>query len=156
MAPSRLTDSQKQELLVRYRAGESSAALAAFYGCSPNTVSRTVRALLTPEQYDELKSVRARAATTTPEADPVAAPELPEAMDEFNTGLVAAMTPESQPQPRVTLTRAVLAQARFTALHLKGEDKLETLRRACSALDDVFAMPVRAFLKPGLEVFWSP
>ena len=79
MAPSRLTDSQKQELLVRYRAGESSAALAAFYGCSPNTVSRTVRALLTPEQYDELKSVRARAATTTPEADPLAAPELPEA-----------------------------------------------------------------------------
>ena len=79
MAPSRLTDSQKQELLVRYRAGESSAALAAFYGCSPNTVSRTVRALLTPEQYDELKSVRARAATTTPVADSVAAPELPEA-----------------------------------------------------------------------------
>ncbi len=85
------------------------------------------------------------------------APELSEAMDKFNTGLVAAMTPESQPQPRVTLTRAVLAQARFTALHLKGgEDKLDTLRRACSALDDVFAMPVRAFLKPGLEVFWSP
>ncbi|KZR90824.1 DDE transposase family protein [Synechococcus sp. MIT S9508] len=79
MAPSRLTDSQKQELLVRYRSGESSAVLAAFYGCSPNTVSRTVRALLTPEQYDELKSVRARAATTTPEADPVGAPELPEA-----------------------------------------------------------------------------
>ena len=79
MAPSRLTDSQKQELLVRYRAGESSAALAAFYGCSPNTVSRTVRALLTPEQYDELKSVRARAATTTPEVDLVGAPELPEA-----------------------------------------------------------------------------
>ena len=84
------------------------------------------------------------------------APELPEAMDESNTDLVAAMTPNSQPQRRVTLNRAVLAQARFTALHLKGEDKLETLRTACSALDDVFAMPVRAFLKPGLEVFWSP
>jgi len=87
MAPSRLTDSQKQELLVRYRAGESSAALAAFYGCSPNTVSRTVRALLTPEQYDELKSVRARAATTTP----VAAPELPE----------AAKGPGEQPSERL-------------------------------------------------------
>ena len=69
MAPSRLTDSQKQELLVRYRAGDSSAALAAVYGCSANTVSRTVRTLLTPEEYDELKSVRARAATTTPQAD---------------------------------------------------------------------------------------
>ena len=91
MAPSRLTDSQKQELLVRYRAGESSAALAAFYGCSPNTVSRTVRALLTPEQYDELKSVRALAATTTPQADPVAAPELPE----------AAKGPGEQPSERL-------------------------------------------------------
>ena len=91
MAPSRLTDSQKQELLVRYRAGESSAALAAFYGCSPNTVSRTVRALLTPEQYDELKSVRARAATTTSVADSVAAPELPE----------AAKGPGGQPSERL-------------------------------------------------------
>ena len=79
MAPSRLTDSQKQELLVRYRAGDSSAALAAVYGCSANTVSRTVRTLLTPEEYDELKSVRARAATTTPQADQLKAPEQPEA-----------------------------------------------------------------------------
>ena len=60
MAPSRLTDSQKQELLARYRAGESSSALAAFYAISPNTVSRTVRTLLSPEDYDALKSARAR------------------------------------------------------------------------------------------------
>ena len=100
MAPSRLTDSQKQELLVRYRAGESSAALAAFYGCSPNTVSRTVRALLTPEQYDELKSVRARAATTTPEADPVAAPELPE----------AAKGPGEQPSERLVAPEQLEAE----------------------------------------------
>ena len=79
MAPSRLTDSQKQELLVRYRAGESSAALAAVYGCSANTVSRTVRTLLTAEEYDELKSVRARTATTTLQADPLKAAELAEA-----------------------------------------------------------------------------
>ena len=76
MAPSRLTDSQKQELLVRYRAGESSAALADIYGCSANTVSRTVRTLLSPEEYEDLKSARARAATTTLQADPVEAPEL--------------------------------------------------------------------------------
>ena len=79
MAPSRLKDSQKQELLVRYRAGESSAALAAVYGCSTNTVSRTVRTLLTPEEYEELKSARARAATTTVQADPLRAPALTEA-----------------------------------------------------------------------------
>ena len=70
MAPSRLTDSQKQELLVRYRAGESSTALAGVYGCSVNTVSRTVRTLLTPEEYEALKSARSRAGTPQPSVDP--------------------------------------------------------------------------------------
>ena len=69
MAPSRLTDSQKQELLARYREGESSAALAESYGCSANTVSRTVRTLLSPEEYNELKSVRARAGSAPPSVE---------------------------------------------------------------------------------------
>ncbi|QBE69846.1 hypothetical protein SynWH8101_2268 [Synechococcus sp. WH 8101] len=60
MAPSRLTDSQKRELVERYRSGESTAALAAAFGCSVNTVSRTARALLTPEAYEALKKERAR------------------------------------------------------------------------------------------------
>ena len=76
MALSRLTDSQKQELLVRYRAGESSADLAGAFGCSTNTVSRTVRTLLTTDEYDALKSARARAATIAPEADPLEANDL--------------------------------------------------------------------------------
>ena len=79
MAPSRLTDSQKQELLGRYRAGESTAALAAFYGCSANTVSRTVRTLLSAEDYDALKSARARASMATPQVDSLEANELSEA-----------------------------------------------------------------------------
>lgn len=60
MAPGRLTDSQKQELLTRYRHGESSSALAMAFGCSANTVSRTVRSLLSPEEYSDLKSSRVR------------------------------------------------------------------------------------------------
>ncbi len=67
MAPSRLTDSQKQELLERYRAGETSAALAEAFGCSTNTVSRTVRTLLTPEEYSALKSSRSRGASVAPQ-----------------------------------------------------------------------------------------
>ena len=58
MAPSRLSDRQKQELVERYRAGESSAQLAEAFGCSPNTVSRTVRSALTPEEYEALKKGR--------------------------------------------------------------------------------------------------
>ena len=94
MAPSRLTDSQKQELLVRYRAGDSSATLAAVYGCSANTVSRTVRTLLTPEEYDELKSVRARAATTTPQADQLKAPEQTEAAKDLGQPSERLVEPE--------------------------------------------------------------
>ena len=64
MAPRRLSDSEKQDLVGRYKAGESTAALAAFFGCSPNTVSRTVRALLPPEAYAALKASRQKHGTT--------------------------------------------------------------------------------------------
>jgi hypothetical protein len=60
MAASRLSDSQKSELVARYRAGEGSAELAAVYGCSANTVSRTVKAALPPREYEQLKQDRAR------------------------------------------------------------------------------------------------
>ncbi|MBC7184586.1 MAG: 6-phosphogluconolactonase [Marinobacter sp.] len=84
------------------------------------------------------------------------APELAHAMDPQCQEIVAATTPASQPQKRITLTLPPLRDARFTALHLKGEDKLATLSRAASDLESVMEMPVRAFLKPGLQVFWSP
>lgn len=84
------------------------------------------------------------------------AEELPHAMDPECRDIVAAMTPPSQPQKRITLTRPALCGARFIALHLKGTDKLDTLKKALGAPDDVMAMPVRAFLKPDLHVFWSP
>lgn len=84
------------------------------------------------------------------------AEELPHAMDPECGDIVAAMAPPSQPQKRITLTWPVLRDARFIALHLKGMDKLDTLKKALETPDDVMAMPIRAFLKPGLQVFWSP
>ncbi|KXO11604.1 6-phosphogluconolactonase, eukaryotic type [Marinobacter excellens LAMA 842] len=84
------------------------------------------------------------------------APELPDAMDLESRDLVLAMNPPSQAQQRITLTRPVLAGARYTALHLKGNDKLDTLAAAMARPEAIMAMPVRAFLKPGLKVFWSP
>lgn len=83
------------------------------------------------------------------------APELDEALDPDSAAIVAPMTPPSQPQKRITLTLRALSRAGFTALHLKGDDKLETLKSACSDVSDVKAMPIRAFLKPGLQIFWS-
>ncbi len=58
MAPSRLNDSHKQEIVEKYRAGETSSQIAVAYGCSTNTVSRTVRSLLSPEEYANLKAQR--------------------------------------------------------------------------------------------------
>ena len=60
MAATRLTDSQKIEIVARYRAGEVSAELAEAYGCSTNTVSRVVKAGLDPAEYEQLKQQRIR------------------------------------------------------------------------------------------------
>lgn len=84
------------------------------------------------------------------------APELPVAMAPDSPARVAAMTPLSQAHKRITLTFPVLAAARYTALHLRGDDKLETLARAIAHPNQIEAMPVRGFLKPGLHLFWSP
>lgn len=75
MTPRRLSDSEKQDLVGGYKAGESTASLAAAFGCSPNTVSRTVKALLPPEAYAALKASRQKNGTTA--AATVASVEVP-------------------------------------------------------------------------------
>ena len=71
MAARRLSDSEKQDLVGRYKAGESTAALAESFGCSPNTVSRTVKALLPPEAYAALKASRQKAGTAVAASQPL-------------------------------------------------------------------------------------
>lgn len=79
MAVTRLTDSQKIEIVARYRAGEVSAELAEAYGCSTNTVSRVVKAGLEPAEYEQLKQQRIRPLKVSPEqAPPELAPSEPE------------------------------------------------------------------------------
>ncbi len=73
MAAPRLTDSQKQELVARYRQGETAQALADAYGCSPNTVSRVVKAALSAEELAEIRK-QGRSAKAEPVAE-VAVPE---------------------------------------------------------------------------------
>ena len=78
MAATRLTDSQKIEIVARYRAGEVSAELAEAYGCSTNTVSRVVKAGLDPAEYEQLKQQRIRPLKVSQEqpAPELAAPEV--------------------------------------------------------------------------------
>ena len=60
MAATRLSDEQKQQIVARYRDGSSTVELAAAFGCSPNTVSRVVKAALEPEEYQQLKQQRGK------------------------------------------------------------------------------------------------
>jgi len=72
MPAARLSDSQKAELVERFRAGEGLQPLAEAYGCSPNTVSRAVKAALDPGEYDRIKERNRRSATPRMQpADPV-------------------------------------------------------------------------------------
>ena len=88
MAATRLTDSQKIEIVARYRAGEGSAELAEAYGCSTNTVSRVVKAGLEPAEYEQLKQQRNRPLKAVPEL----------ATQELATQELAAPEPEP-PEP---------------------------------------------------------
>ena len=60
MILKRLTKTQKDEILKAYRAGDNSNALAEKYGCTPTTINRTVKTLLSDAEYIALKEERAR------------------------------------------------------------------------------------------------
>ena len=62
MATARLIDSQKQELVRRFRQGESTQTRADHFGCSATTITRMVRAELGPEDYAALRDQRQRKA----------------------------------------------------------------------------------------------
>lgn len=83
------------------------------------------------------------------------APELPEALDFNSPRNCIAMHPASAAQERMSLTARTLSEARHTVLHLKGEQKLVTLDRALGDVSATLEMPIRAFLKPQLQVYWS-
>ena len=92
MPAPRLSESQKEELVARYRQGETAQALAASYGCSPNTVSRVLKAGIDPDELAALKKQsRSRSAAKPSEVEveppiPAAAPEPASApvLDEAN------------------------------------------------------------------------
>lgn len=63
------------------------------------------------------------------------------------------MLAPSVPHQRLSMSRALLASARFKVLSVQGEGKLTTLRTALAG-DDVAQMPIRAFLHSALDIYW--
>ena len=60
MISRRLTKTQKTEILEAYRSGDNTNALAEKYHCTPNTINRTVKTLLTESEYSLLKKKRSK------------------------------------------------------------------------------------------------
>ena len=60
MVLRRLTKVEKNQILEEFRSGATAKYLANKYNCSPNTVNRTVKLLLTDEEYNLLKGKRAK------------------------------------------------------------------------------------------------
>jgi 6-phosphogluconolactonase len=73
-------------------------------------------------------------------------------------GPVVALRAPGAGEPRVTLTLPHLLAARALYLHIEGEEKVETLRRA-EGEGPVADMPVRAVLRQTetpLTIYWCP
>jgi hypothetical protein len=60
MISRRLTKTQKAEILEAYRAGDNTNLIANNYNCTPNTINRTVKTLLSEREYTLLKKNRAK------------------------------------------------------------------------------------------------
>ena len=60
MISRRLTTTQKAEILEAYRSGENSNDLAGKYNCTTNTINRTVKSLLSDNEYELLKKNRSK------------------------------------------------------------------------------------------------
>jgi len=58
MISRRLTKTQKAEILEAYRAGDNTNRIAINYNCTPNTINRTVKTLLSESEYILLKKNR--------------------------------------------------------------------------------------------------
>ena len=97
MPAPRLNDSQKEELVGRYRHGETAQALAAAYGCSPNTVSRVLKAALDPQEMEAIKR-QSRGRSAAPVAEVEAAAPAVEASPETPEVVEAPPTPAAAEQ----------------------------------------------------------
>jgi len=152
MAAPRLNDSQKEELVARYRQGETAQALAAAYGCSPNTVSRVLKAALDPEEMASIKRQSRGRSTDAPEPVEPADPPLAAAP-------LAVAAAEVDPPADADGDRAVDAEHSELAIDdaddfaEDGLDDADTLDDA--EVDDASALPAAA-IAPGVVLEAQP
>jgi 6-phosphogluconolactonase len=82
-------------------------------------------------------------------------PKLALALSEDCSQSCLPMLAPTVPHQRITMTLPLLQSARSIFLALQGPAKLATLRTALAG-DDAMAMPIRAFLRSPLTIYWCP
>ena len=118
MAAARLSEGQKSELVKRFRDGDTTAELAEAFGCSPNTITRTVKALLDPADYERLKRQRTRRSRSAAESTPEPAPS--------SDGERQTTPPHSVTAPPQTPASEAVTVAMAAAEPMAGEEMGET------------------------------
>ena len=83
------------------------------------------------------------------------------ALDTHSPLLVRGIRPAniSQTGERMSLTLRAILDSRLVIILVRGDEKLETYRKAHAGGDDVHAMPVRAVLQQSVtpvQVYWAP
>lgn len=81
-------------------------------------------------------------------------PLLAQGLDESGTECCLPMLAPASPHQRISMTYSLLATARVQCLAIQGPEKLETLRLAMQR--EPLQMPIRAFLRAPLEIYWCP
>ncbi|AMB85505.1 6-phosphogluconolactonase [Pseudomonas agarici] len=82
-------------------------------------------------------------------------PNLQAALQVDGSRRVWPMLAPTVPRQRLTMSRSLLSSAIFIVLAISGQSKLTTLNAALAG-DELAVMPIRAFLKPTLEIYWCP
>ncbi|MEI6895039.1 MAG: 6-phosphogluconolactonase [Colwellia sp.] len=75
-----------------------------------------------------------------------------------NSDALLKVIPKTAPHQRISFSFWALSQSKNTFLHLCGENKKTVLHKALES-NDVFAMPIRAFLShPSIntQIYWAP
>ncbi|GAA3963879.1 6-phosphogluconolactonase [Allohahella marinimesophila] len=83
-------------------------------------------------------------------------PQLASACSDTTTRYCCMAEPTGAPHARITLTLPRIRAATALILHIAGDAKLDTLRKALEDMAQPELMPVRYVLNRPLSIFWNP
>ncbi|WP_295897778.1 6-phosphogluconolactonase [uncultured Bartonella sp.] len=158
-----VTNDRSNERLVRTSLLQNFASKARFYGLYNPSITAELAAFSAasringlPRPFDVIvlgMGTDGHTASFFPGGD-----RLKQAIDPQSRALVLPIHARGLKEARLTLTLPVIAEARFIALHIEGQEKLDVFERALTD-GPIEELPIRAVLKNTrhpIQVYWSP